>query len=112
MLKDYFDPTISLEGQKRINDFLDEIPRWCVFSSYGQARSYRSVHCSKDENDRYDFRIFLYDGFYYVAHYVTFGALKHLIARIRWNEDFDLHNAAFDDYARESLARDGVKPNK
>ena len=112
MLKDYYDSSLSWQHQDAIYGFLNKIPRWCVFSTYGQARSYRSVHCCKDDNGRYDMRIFLYDGFYYVAHYTTFGGLKHLISKFRQLEDFDLHCAAFDDYATQSLSRDGVKPNK
>ena len=112
MLKDYFDSSLTWQHQDAVQGFLNDIPRWSVFSSYGQARSYRSAHCYKDENGRYNMRIFLYDGFYYVAHYTVLSSLKHLIAKFRQQEDFDLHMAAFDDYARKSLARDGVKPNK
>lgn len=108
MLKDYFDSTLTLEHQAEINDFLNHIPRWCVFSSYGQARSYRSANCYKDENGRYDFRIFLYDGFYYVIPSAGFSHFKWLIARFRQIESEDLHFKAFIDYTSNDLARDGV----
>ena len=87
MLKDYYDSSLTCQHQDAINGFLNEIPRWCVFSTYGQARSYRSAHCYKDDNGRYDMRIFLYDGFYYVASPVALSHLKWLIAKFRYDED-------------------------
>lgn len=112
MLKDYFDSSLTWQHQDAVQAFLNGIPRHCVFSTYGQARSYRSVHCFKDANGRYDMRIFLYDGFYYVASSVALSHLKWLIAKFRRLEDFDLHSSAFDDVAIRELARDGVHPNK
>lgn len=108
MLKDYFDSTLTLEHQAKINDFLNGIPRWCVFSSYGQARSYRAANFYKDENGHYDFRIFLYDGFYYVISFDGFSHLKWLIARYRKIESEDIHFKAFIDRTSNELARDGV----
>ena len=109
MLKDYFDSTLTSQHCAEIRDFLDQIPRWCVFSSYGQARSYRAANCYKDENGRYDFRIFLYDGFYYVVSSTALSHLKWLIARLRQIESDDLHFKAFIDYTSNELARDGVE---
>lgn len=108
MLKNYFDPTLTWQHQAEINDFLNQIPRYCVFSSYGQARSYRAANCFKNENGRYDFRIFLYDGFYYVASSTALSHLKWLIARLRQIESDDIHFKAFIDYTSDQLARDGV----
>lgn len=112
MLKDYFDSSLTLQHQDAVNGFLNGIPRHCVFSTYGQARSFRSIHCYKGDNGRYDMRIFLYDGFYYVASSAALSHLKWLIAKFRRDEDFDLHCAAFDDISTRELARDGVHPNK
>lgn len=113
MLKDYFDSTLSQEHQAVIDDFLAGVPRSSVFSSYGQARSYRSSDFYyKDEHGRYKYRIFLYNGFYYVASLITFSHLKWLIARFRQIEAADLRFKSFIDYTSNELARDGVSVPK
>lgn len=112
MLKDYFDSTLSVHSQQRINRILDTIPSQCVFASYGEARAFRAMSCARNEFGRYDDFIFLYDGFYYLVSREQRRLIKNQIVRVRRDEDFDLRMAAFDDYVRVSLARDGVKPNK
>lgn len=112
MLKDYYDCTISFDRLKVIHKLLDSVPRWQIFDTYGQARSYRAMNDFKREDTGYDFSIFLYDGFYYVITKDFRRIVLNEIAFARRSDDFDLHCAAFDDYATQSLARDGVKPNK
>lgn len=94
MLKDYFDSSISVQNQQFINQVLDGVPRYQVFSSYGQARSYRSAHTCKREG-RYDYAIFLYDGFYYV---ISNDYRRIVLNTIAYARRCDL----FDSYARFS----------
>ena len=112
MLKDYYDSNISFNRLKVIRKLLDAVPRWQVFNSYGQARSYRAMNDFKREDSGYDYSIFLYDGFFYVITKEYRRTILNEIAFARRSDAFDLHCAAFDDYATQSLARDGIKPNK
>lgn len=89
MLKDYFDSTLSAYSQNRITQVLQTVHSWCIFPSYGQARSYRAANCPKDENGRYDYAILLYDGFYYVVSSKCRRLILNHIAQVRRDEDFD-----------------------
>lgn len=88
MLKDYFDSSISAKNQQFINQALDVVPRYQVFTSYGQARSYRSANTCKREG-RYDYSIFLYDGFYYVISNEYRRIVLNTIAYARRCDEFD-----------------------
>lgn len=88
MLKDYFDSALTFKQQCILNHYLEvEIPNHCVFSTYGQARSFRNMSDSKRENGRYDFCIFCYDGFYYVSDRRVLRGLKYLIAKFQRGEE-------------------------
>lgn len=79
MLKDYYNPNLSPNSQSRIAEELASIPSWSVFSTYGQARSYRASHDYKDENGRYHLSIVLYDGFYYMMTKYQLHSFKLLL---------------------------------
>ena len=89
MLKDYFNSDLSAKNQQRIANALEKCPRHLVFTSYGQARGYRSANCAKNDNGRYDDVIFLYDGFYYVVDKMSFHRFKLFIATVADDDRFD-----------------------
>lgn len=89
MLKDYFNPDFSIENNHRIYKCLEKVPSHCVFSSYGQARSFRSMNCPKLENGRYDYSIFLYDGFYYVVPVEQFHDFKNFLHQVKLDDRMD-----------------------
>jgi hypothetical protein len=96
MLKDYFDSAISPERLKVVHNLLDRVPRWQIFDSYGQARSYRALNDFKREDTGYDYSIFLYDGFYYVIPKEYRRTIINEIAFARRSDDFDDFYARFD----------------
>lgn len=101
MLKDYFNSNLSSNSQTRIARCLEKVPSYCVFSSYGQARAYRAANCAVRENGRYDYTIFLYDGFYYVVSKEQFHDFKNFLHHVKLNDNIDKEvsycNRRFDD---------------
>lgn len=95
MLKDYFDSTLSFSSQQRINKVLDFIPSQCVFTSYGQARAFRSMNYPKLENGRYDYSIFLFDGFYYTVPVEQFHDFKNFLHQVKLEDRMDKSVEAF-----------------
>ena len=103
MLKDYFDSTLSPYSQNRIQKVLDTVYSWCIFSSYGQARSYRAANCAKNEYGRYDYFILLYDGFYYVVSREQRRLILNHIAVVRRDEDKEKQIQEQMDYCLNNL---------
>ena len=97
MLKDYYDSTISFDRLKVIDKLLDAVPRWQLFDTYGQARSYRAMNDFKREDSGYDYSIFLYDGFFYVITKEYRRTILNEIAFARRSDAFDAACAKFDE---------------
>ena len=89
MLKDYYNPNLSPENQCRISESLFAFPDWTVFSSYGQARSWRSTQDYKDENGRYHISIVKYDDFYYLMDKDQLQRFKALIRSVERDDAWD-----------------------
>ena len=101
MLKDYFNPNLSPENQCRISESLRRfVLDFTVFSSYSQARYFRSTQDYKDDNGRYHFFIVKYDGFYYLMNKdqrQRFKSLLHSVERDdAWDKRLAKVNAVLD----------------
>lgn len=110
MLKDYFNPDLSHEYQFRIYESLRRfVPDATVFTSYGQARYWRSVQCCKGENGRYSTSIVKYADCYYLMDKYQLQRFKELLRSCQRDDAWDKRLAKVNASLDAELAKSVLK---